>query len=35
MSKAVYTGKGPWYVNVWGSIHWEGVYSVGFCRLRV
>ena len=20
------------YVNVWGSVHWKGVYSVGECK---
>ena len=20
---------GAWYVNVWGSLHWEGVYNMG------
>ena len=25
----VYTGREAQYVNVWDSVHWEGVYSVG------
>ena len=28
--------RGPaGYVNVWGSVHWEGVYNVGECTLGV
>ena len=37
--KAMYTeGAGCtyiWYVNVWGSVHWKGVYRVGDRDLRV
>ena len=29
---SVYTGRGA-YVNVLGSVHWEGVYGVGECTL--
>ena len=27
--KAVYTEGAGRYVNVWGSVHWKGVYRVG------
>ena len=33
--KAVYTGGEAQYVNVWKSVHWEGVYRVGECTVKV
>ena len=41
LSLAEYLDKGSVHwrggqsVNVWGSAHWEGVYSVAECRLGV
>ena len=35
LRKAVYAGALYRYVKVLGSVHWEGVYSVGECTLQV